>query len=827
MNIGTSLKTISKNQLCSFIGTGGYVELAENDVLSDGSIVTAAAVLPLLNSRNDKGEGILPPGYQRVEFLATSGSNYIELPDRFNFGHEEDMPNSGILLKTSNYATKATNYAFDVPVDTSAGSMPKSNFYIGRRSANERVFRVGLNGISGTYEPYIDSKVYEASINFLNSGIMGMVEESEPIPKQHNPTAYGAPFYILRSVSVCRLYEAHTSSGEELTHSLIPALDPAGEPCTFDTVTKQPFYNAGAGSFRVGIATLQQVRELQLPDNTGNAVRTLYVSLPQEARTDFTAQKHLDYLTSLNWSLNVQYRDGDIPADYTKVDFLQSSGTQRIDTGVLPANDVGIRLMCGNNYVHDGYPAGMSDTTLAVREDFCVGRHFPSMGYATRWGNNMIWSGVPTGAVLGTFVGELNWLNSRMMKSEGGGVTGTRENLPNFSYTTTLTIYLFGRNGVSNEYSWREKIYNGQISRGTDIIRDFIPVLDDTGTPGMYDKINKQFYANSGTGAFVVGIKTLNDARMLNNVLPVVPEGSTYSITLSLPVEASTDAPAQKALKDLADRGWSITVQYREDEIPAGYAKVAFLESSGSQYIDTGIVTDGTYTIGIKATATNEPYQFWCGRSDTWAGGTIPAEYGSSMVYYNGGSSPSSITVAPYTYARRKFRLNKKLYPNYDPTAAADIIWKEGSTKITCNGLTTTMTQMNMEPINTNNVFNKTYWLFKCNSSYLPIDSCIIHNFRMQNVNGEYVYNAIPVINTAGVPGMYDKVSKKFFENDGTGQFRVGLASKEAVRNLYLTPDVQEGTTINLSVPAGTTEEDTKTLKANNPNYTFNIQYRS
>ena len=78
MNIGTSLKTISKNQLCSFVGTGGYVELAETDVLSDGSIVTAAAMLPLLNSGNDKGEGILPPGYQKVEFLEGSWTSYID-----------------------------------------------------------------------------------------------------------------------------------------------------------------------------------------------------------------------------------------------------------------------------------------------------------------------------------------------------------------------------------------------------------------------------------------------------------------------------------------------------------------------------------------------------------------------------------------------------------------------------------------------------------------------------------------------------------------------------------------------------------------------------
>lgn len=805
MNIGTSLKTISKNQLCSFIGTGGYVELAESDVLSDGSIVTAAAVLPLLNSRNDKGEGILPPGYQRVEFLATSGSNYIELPDRFNFGHEEDMPNSGILLKTSNYATKATNYAFDVPVSTSAGSMPKSDFYIGRRSANESLFRVGLNGVYGLSEPYIDGKIYEASINFLNSGVIEVGEKSQNII--HNPTAYGAPFYILRSVSVCRLYEAHISSGEELTHSLIPALDPAGEPCTFDTVTKQPFYNAGAGSFRVGIATLQQVRELQLPDNMGNAVRTLYVSLPQEARTDFTAQKHLDYLTSLNWSLNVQYRDGDIPADYTKVDFLESSGAQYIElpNSFVTTEDFSFSLEAQQTKATPGY-----------------WQHF----FGERTGN------YDTGAALSdTVTCVAAWKSIRNMtvaeferfsvfcdvsKIVVNGVVTEWDNSANVGQEVPY-LRVFDKFG-SRRFIGR--IFNVNVRNAGAALYDLIPVLNENGVPGMYDKVSKQFYENSGTGDFIAGIKTLNDVRMLNDALPIVPDGSTYSITLSLPVEASTDAPAQKALKDLAARRWSITVQYREDEIPAGYAKVAFLESSGTQYIDTEVVTDGTYTIQGRMSTIQRSCSYW-GRRTT--DGNAPSES-----FPDGNSILASFdaTRVCINYIKRATNRNA-----IDIKQVHTYEMKEGQLWLSIDDLVQPLTAWNAWTIKAINNSQLSYYLFWENKlpgvSGLGKAVAAVYSFRMQDGSGNTVLDFIPVINTAGVPGMYDKVSKKFFENDGTGQFRVGLASKEAVCNLYLTPDVQEGTTIDLSVPAGTTEKDTNTLKANNPNYTFNIQYRS
>lgn len=826
MNIGTSLKTISKNQLCSFIGTGGYVELAETDVLSDGSIVTAAAVLPLLNSRNDKGDGILPPGYQKVEFLASSGTQYIELPDRFNFGQDPET-NSGILLKTSDYETKATNYAFTVPVTTSAGSMPKSEFYIGRRSANESIFRVGLNGVYGLGEQYIDGKVYEASINFLNSGDMVVGEKSQNI--LYNPAAYGAPFRILRSGTVCRLYEVHTSSREELTHSLIPALDLAGEPCMFDTVTKQPFYNDGTGSFRVGIATLQQVRELQLPDNTGNAVRTLYVSLPQEARTDFTAQKHLSYLTdSLNWSLNVQYRDGDIPADYTKVDFLESTGTQNI---VVQSPELRYSRLTWNQEVDIQF---LSDVKSLVGFKGRTGL------YWGRFEDKRV--GVGTGAMSPAPVTGREKLifTTRCFTSEStnpeapygewrstlaaadGSWDTWRNNLPgaDIGQDPLFGLFRYGDDEGNLDYNpgsiriWSCKCWCDSVSY------DLVPVLDKNGVPGMWDKVGKKFLDNSGTGAFIVGIKTLNDVRMLNNVLPDVTAESPDSITLSLPVEASTDAPAQKALKDLADRGWSITVQYREDEIPAGYAKVAFLESSGTQYIDTEVVTDGTYTIQGRMSTIQRSCSYW-GRRTT-DGGNVSETFpdGNSIL------TSDNATRVCINYIKRVANRNA-----IDIKQVHTYEMKEGQLLLSIDGLVQPLNHLNAWSIKAINNNQLSYYLFWENKlpgvSGLGKAVAAVYSFRMQDGEDKTVLDLIPVINTDGVPGMYDKVSKKFFENAGTGQFRVGLASKEAVRNLYLTPDVQEGITIDLSVPAGTTEEDTNTLKANNPNYTFNIQYRS
>ena len=349
------------------------------------------------------------------------------------------------------------------------------------------------------------------------------------------------------------------------------------------------------------------------------------------------------------------------------------------------------------------------------------------------------------------------------------------------------------------------RIWRAKISEAEDILGDFIPAINPSGVPGMWDKVNKQFHENAGTGAFVVGIKTLNDVRMLNNALPVVPSGSTYSITLSLPVEASTDAPAQKALTDLADRGWSITVQYREDEIPAGYAKVSFLESSASQWIDTGFIPNG-----------NTRFRVDC-----------KSGWNNTCVFFNAEDAYRRVAFGLsnlYIYNIFEVRYNNTVYSFPQYLTLDRFVAEFSGDVVTING-----TQVATIPYQDYSC-NYTLFLFANHrgGSQSDVHYVIIYSAKFWDQStGEDIRDFIPVINTAGVPGMWDRVNKQFYENAGTGQFRVGLASKEAVRNLYLEPNVAAGTTINLSVPAGTTTEDTNILKANNPNYTFNIRYRS
>lgn len=207
--------------------------------------------------------------------------------------------------------------------------------------------------------------------------------------------------------------------------------------------------------------------------------------------------------------------------------------------------------------------------------------------------------------------------------------------------------------------------------------------------------------------------------------------------------------------------------------LPEGFIELDYLESSGTQYIDTGIATDGTCTIGIKVTPTDKRFQTWCGRLGTdWEiNDDTPAEYGDSIIYrYGEAETDRKIFVR----MRRRYMMAASEYPDYDLMGTANIVWTESTEYLTYNGSTAQMIKHNNQAKNANNISDKTHWLFRFNSnkeSGFGGDGCIIHNFRIYNNSGRIVLYLIPVLNMDREAGMYDKISKTFFPNLGTGTF--------------------------------------------------------
>ena len=191
---------------------------------------------------------------------------------------------------------------------------------------------------------------------------------------------------------------------------------------------------------------------------------------------------------------------GGKPLPYLRrVAYLESHGTEWIDTGVNTKQTLKIRLAFETNSTVAYYVYGVrfKNSTITCAS----GTSDLLYGYA-RWGESAYTPAVPFGLV-------------DVIQDSSGVITNGRSFSYNYKQTVIersgYTMVLFAaRNGpttvVSNMVG---KIYYCAIWDDDVLVRDFIPVrfTNDRGeTEGaMYDRVSGQIFGNQGTGAFIIG----------------------------------------------------------------------------------------------------------------------------------------------------------------------------------------------------------------------------------------------------------------------------------------------------------------------------------
>ena len=71
---------------------------------------------------------------------------------------------------------------------------------------------------------------------------------------------------------------------------------------------------------------------------------------------------------------------------------------------------------------------------------------------------------------------------------------------------STTNMFLLALNDVGTAgYFLSAKLYSCQIYDGDTLVRDFIPIKTTTNIYGLWDKVNRIFYSNAGTGTFTGG----------------------------------------------------------------------------------------------------------------------------------------------------------------------------------------------------------------------------------------------------------------------------------------------------------------------------------
>ena len=211
-----------------------------------------------------------------------------------------------------------------------------------------------------------------------------------------------------------------------------------------------------------------------------------------------------------------------LPNEYQEVEYIESTGTQYIDTGVAPTNKTNIKLDIE-------FISGKSDKWIPLIAE----RTRLTNSYQAMFG---IWINSSTKEIA------LNYADI-----DTAGITGTNgsgrhvysntknkfyldntliKTLSTSSFTSTLNLYVFALNGLNDGSTNIEtrnctaKLYELKIYDDNILIRDFVPCYRKSDNEiGMYDLVSNQFYTNAGTGVFLMGTE-VNKADV--NLKPII-----------------------------------------------------------------------------------------------------------------------------------------------------------------------------------------------------------------------------------------------------------------------------------------------------------------
>lgn len=250
-----------------------------------------------------------------------------------------------------------------------------------------------------------------------------------------------------------------------------------------------------------------------------------------------------------------------LPSGYTQLEYIQSSGTQYVDTGAKPDQTYTLEVQFQT--------AQTSAGGIAVSDENWQSNGFGIWCNAVAFGNQTSQDVTLYGA------------DPIEVTLNRGGlvVNGERVWTPTaatFMAAANMTICALNRNGSIAE-KLTGKIYYVRLLSNGQAVRDFVPCKNASGAVGLYDTVEGQFYANAGTGTFTAGPEVVYEPDAPTNFA-----ASVSGQTVALSWASSANAAGYRLKRD----------------------GVQIADQTGTTYTDT--VPDGTTLCTYALTAYND-----------------------------------------------------------------------------------------------------------------------------------------------------------------------------------------------------------------------------
>ena len=229
-----------------------------------------------------------------------------------------------------------------------------------------------------------------------------------------------------------------------------------------------------------------------------------------------------------------------LPSGYRKLEYIQSSGTQYIDTGFKPNQDTRVVTKISFNVL----TSGTSSYAFGAANSGSSGL------FEISTGNNLIRLGYGGTAVTQTFPSTKPFtidFNKNVVTINGAAYTLTAA-----TFTGTYSMYICDTNrGKAYRAIPAVTVYSFQIYDNGTLVRDFIPCKNASGVVGMWDDVNNTFYSNAGSGTFTAGPEVKGTNKMLI-------DGTAYGVKTGKCLISGTTYALKKGRTLIGGTGYDI-----------------------------------------------------------------------------------------------------------------------------------------------------------------------------------------------------------------------------------------------------------------------------
>ena len=447
--------------------SGGTITPTFSDLktLEDGTAV--GITLPSDIDVSGVGTSILPDGYVQLEYIQSSGTQYIDTG--FNPNQNTRFVADVEIVSVQN----AQLFGARIASASSAFNMLVSSKTGGRDDYGTTV----LNFTTTSERWKIDKNKNVTMVNdvSVSHGVETFQTTCSIFINAVNNN--GTPMSTTTASAKWRTVQIYNNG--VLSQNFIPCKNPSGVVGLYDVVNSQFYSNVGTGSFIAGPEIV-----------ISNKITIDFLGNYDVVDIDDKPIKELSKDTE--WIF--QFVPGPtLPSGYTELEYIQSSGSQYINTGFKPNQDTKISItvdfpLSGTAWLYGGRTSAGSNSLGFL----CEGGNHYRFDYASSI-NELATK--PTGKF--TIDSDKNkcYINGELAFTA-----------PYKTFASPVNMYIFNNNNNGSLSGGSSaKLYNCSIYDNGVLIRSFIPCKNASGTVGLYDSVNNQFYKNAGSGTFISG----------------------------------------------------------------------------------------------------------------------------------------------------------------------------------------------------------------------------------------------------------------------------------------------------------------------------------